>query len=87
MPLKNTKVIKKSAMAKATTTIKSPSNSKKPDKNHSKTALDLVRVNINMPRTLHNKIKQFIAKNDLTIHNMINTAVKFYINKPVISSK
>lgn len=87
MSIKNTKVIKKAAMAKVTTTIKSPSNSKKIDKNHSKIALDLVRVNINMPRTLHNKIKQFIAKNDLTIHNMINTAAKFYINKPVIHSK
>jgi hypothetical protein len=87
MSIKNTKVIKKPAIAKVTTTVKSSSNSKKPAKNHSKTALDLVRVNINMPRTLHNKIKQFIAKNDLTIHNMINTAVKFYINKPVVNSK
>lgn len=87
MPVKNTKVIKKPAMAKATTIVKPSTNSKKTDKNHSKTALDLVRVNVNMPRTLHNKIKQFIAKNDLTIHNMINTAVKFYINQPVINSK
>lgn len=50
----------------------------------SKAKIALARVNINIPKSLHNKTKQFSSKNKITIQEIVSSAIKEYINKPVI---
>lgn len=55
--------------------------SKKPNKT-SKSKVELSRVNINIPKSLHTKTKQFSLKNKITIQEIVSAAIKEYLNKP-----
>ena len=73
-----TKKIKKTKKPKAKAIAKK-------SKSHTKISeakVGLARININIPKSLHNKIKQFSLKNKITIKEMVGTAIKEYLNKP-----
>ena len=57
--------------------------SKKPTKT-TKSKVELARININIPKTLHNKTKQFSLKNKITIQEIVSAAIKEYLNKPAV---
>jgi len=57
--------------------------SKKPVKT-SKAKIVLARINVNIPKFLHNKTKQFALKNKITIQEIVSAAIKEYINKSVV---
>lgn len=57
--------------------------SKKPAKTI-KAKVALARININIPKSLHNKTKQFSLKNKITIQEIVSAAIKEYINKPAM---
>ena len=75
MSTKKVKLTKKSAAKSVAAKSKKPAKS-------SKTKVALARVNINMPKSLHNKTKQFALKNKITIQEIVSAAIKEYINKP-----
>lgn len=40
-----------------------------------------IRINANLEKTLHEKVKKFATKNQLSLSQLINQALKEYINK------
>ena len=69
---------------KTTSKAKSLAAKSKKQIKTSKAKIALARVNINIPKSLHNKTKQFSSKNKITIQEIVSSAIKEYINKPVI---
>ena len=58
---------------------KTGSKSKKSIKTSNKS--NLSRLNVNIPRSLYKKAKQFVLKHNITIREMIGAAIKEYMNK------
>ncbi len=75
---------KKVKLAKKPVARAAAAKSKKPAK-ASKAKVVLARVNINIPKSLHNKTKQLALRNKITIREIVGAAIKEYINKPAIS--
>lgn len=75
MATKKVKATKKIAAKAAAAKSKNPTKT-------NKAKVALARVNINIPKSLHNKTKQFALKNKITIREIVSAAIKEYINKP-----
>ncbi len=72
------KVKSKTSAAKAVT-----AKSKKPVK-ASKSKVALAKINMNIPKPLHVKIKRLSLKNKITIQDIVTAAIKEYVNKPAV---
>ena len=75
---------KKFKLAKKPAVKTIAAKSKKPAKT-SKAKVVLARININIPKSLHNKTKKIALKSKTTIQAILISAIKEYINKPDIS--
>jgi len=79
MSTKNAKATKKPVSVK--TKITARHNANKRTQPNTSSSLQLIRTTVNMDKILHGKIKQFAAKNNLSINGLINTPIKQYIKK------
>lgn len=50
-------------------------------KSKAKSNSSLIRTNVNMEKSLHNKIKSRATKENISINKLINTAINTYLNK------
>ncbi len=79
MSIKKTKTIKTPIFVKSKTI--SPNGANSQVKHNAKSSLQKIRTTVNMDQVMHRKTKQFASKNNLSINDLINTAIKQYINK------
>ena len=50
----------------------------------SKAKIALARININIPKSLHDKTKKLALKNKITLKEIFGAAIKEYLNKPAV---
>ena len=77
MPTKKVRSTKKPVAKKVASKVKKAVKT-------SKAKIALFRLNISIPKALHNKTKQFALKHKTSIKEIISSSLKEYLNKPTV---
>jgi predicted HicB family RNase H-like nuclease len=81
MTIKNSKVSHVKPKPAGSKAIKTPGVKTNKTKATSSGKVDTIRINANLEKALHEKVKKFATKNQLSLNQLINQAIKEYIKK------
>ena len=83
MSTETSEITKEETIVKAKKAKASANKNKNKPKTTAKstTIKEMVRVNINIEKTLYEKIKKFAVKHEISVTKMVNEALKQYIKK------